>query len=62
MLNPEFQCGFYAWSTSPFGLTKSQVVNTTRGQWAVDGSALSFATASEPQPSPLCQVGCELPL
>lgn len=45
MLNPEFQCGFYACSTSPFGLTTSQVVSTTCGQWAVDSSALSFTTA-----------------
>lgn len=62
MLNPEFQCGFYACSTSPFGLTTSQVVNTTCGQWAVDSSALSCTTALRATAFPVVPGSCELPL
>ena len=62
MLSLESQCGFYASSTSPFGLKTFQVLSATCDQWLLDSAALSITTAlkEEPQPSAFTAVPVRL--
>lgn len=63
MLSLESQCGFYASSTISIWTKDISGAQCHTWQWLLDSAALSFTTAlkEEPQPSPLCQLGCWLP-